>query len=66
LYLVLYLFILLYPVWRLRNQPIIFVALLSILLGNSVLHIFENSTVALYWCLIIFWGLVIDKKSSIT
>ena len=48
-YTLLYLLLLAYPAYLLRNRPYYFAAYLALLLANLILHVFENQTVALYY-----------------
>ena len=48
-----YIFLVAYPAYLFRDQPYVQAAYLALLLGNFLLHIFENQTVALYYSLLL-------------
>ncbi len=56
IYLAGYMIVLMYPVWKLRRQPYVLAGLLSIIIGNLALHIWENQTVAIFWVVLVMYG----------
>jgi O-Antigen ligase len=63
LYLLVYLFILLFPLWiffkgnssSYFQNLFIFLAFFGFIIGNIFLHLWENQTIAIYWTLIYLW-----------
>ena len=63
-YTLLYLALLIYPTYLVRRQPYFLAAYLALLLGNLILHVFENQTVALYYTVLLLAS-KFDRRSSL-
>jgi hypothetical protein len=71
-YLLVYLIVLLYPLWvvflskgsNVFQNLFVFLAFFGIIIGNIFLHLWENQTIAIYWTLIYLWYFI-ERNSEV-